>query len=124
MTRVKKISLVLILTLVLSTVLLPISASACSPSHRDLPTKREMATLNYMVESANATIELAVRIAQRTPYNDVDALLITVDTIAYTVFAYADSIGAEVVCEYTPYEIDGQTVMIDPIRVINIPSGK
>jgi len=41
-----------------------------------------------------------------------------VQTIVAPVFAYANSIGAVVVCEYTTYYIDGQYVLVDPLRVI------
>jgi hypothetical protein len=74
-----------------------------------------------MVEAANFAIEGLVKVAQLTPYNDVALLLIAVDRIVEPVFAYGEKIGVEVVCEYTAYEIDGQTVMIDPLRVINLP---
>ena len=109
-----------------SVVVLPISASAASPKADVVAAKRgssakAAATLYAMVYAANESIELAVRIAQLTPYDDVDALLIAVDAIASGVKAYAASIGAEVACEYTEYIIDGQAVLIDPLRVINIP---
>ena len=68
--------------------------------------------------SANRQIEIAVKFAQLTPWNDVQWLLKTVDTIVAPVFSYANSIGAVVVCEYTTYYIDGQYVLVDPLRVI------
>ena len=74
--------------------------------------------LERMVEQANRQIELAVKFAQFTPWNDVAWLLKFVDSIVSPVFAYANSIGAVVVCEYTTYYIDGQNVLIDPLRVI------
>ena len=45
-------------------------------------------------------------------------LLRQVDRTVAPVFAYAAYIGATVVCEYVAYEVDGQILMIDPIRVI------
>ncbi|MBA4347821.1 MAG: hypothetical protein C0413_03100 [Clostridiales bacterium] len=74
--------------------------------------------LEHMVANANRQIENAVKAAQQTPVNDVDRLLERVNAIVESVFAYADSIGAVVVCEYTTYYIDGQYVLIDPLRVI------
>lgn len=125
MKRMKKIAFILIVALLFSVVVLPISASAASPKAEDVATQRgcspKVATLYVMVNAANESIELAVRIAQLTPYNDVKTLLKTVDVIASGVKAYAASIGAEVACEYTEYVIDGQIVLIDPLRVINIP---
>lgn len=78
----------------------------------------QFAALERMVNTANRQIEIAVKFAQMTPWNDVPWLLKLVDSIVAPVFAYAKSIGAVVVCEYTTYYIDGQYVMIDPLRVI------
>ena len=74
--------------------------------------------LERMVTAANRQIELAVRFAQLTPWNDVAWLLELIDSIVAPVFAYANAIGAVVVCEYTSYYIDGQYVLVDPLRVI------
>ena len=74
--------------------------------------------LERMVDNANRQIEIAVKFAQLTPWNDVAWLLDLVDSIVAPVFAYANSIGAVVVCEYTSYYIDGQYVLVDPLRVI------
>ena len=74
--------------------------------------------LERMVTAANRQIEIAVKFAQMTPWNDVSWLLDLVDDIVAPVFAFAKSIGAVVVCEYTTYYIDGQYVLVDPLRVI------
>jgi len=74
--------------------------------------------LERMVTAANRQIEIAVKFAKLTPWNDVAWLLDLVDSIVAPVFAYAKSIGAVVVCEYTTYYIDGQYVLVDPLRVI------
>lgn len=74
--------------------------------------------LERMVDAANRQIAIAVKFAQLTPWNDVSWLLSVVDSIVAPVFAYANSIGAVVVCEYTTYYIDGQYVLVDPLRVI------
>jgi len=70
------------------------------------------------VDVANRQIKIAVKFAQLTPWNDVAWLQNTVNAIVAPVFAYAKSIGAVVVCEYTTYYIDGQYVLVDPLRVI------
>ncbi len=75
-------------------------------------------SLERMVDTANRQIALAVKFAQFTPWNDVAWLQRTVNSIVAPVFAYAKSIGAVVVCEYTTYYIDGQYVLVDPLRVI------
>ncbi len=74
--------------------------------------------LERMVTAANRQIEIAVKFAQLTPWNDIAWLLDLVDSIVAPVFAFAKSIGAVVVCEYTTYYIDGQYVLVDPLRVI------
>ncbi len=125
MKKLKKLAVVLVVATILSCMVFSITASACSPNaDAAAPTAEEMKTLLTMVDAANSAIELAVRVAQRTPFNDVKMLLKTVDIIAGGVFCYAEYIGADVVCEYTEYVVDGETVLIDPIRVINIPVEK
>lgn len=74
--------------------------------------------LESMVASANAQVEAYVLIAKLTPYDDVAWLLRQVDRTVAPVFAYADYIGAEIVCDYETHYIDGQYVDIDPIRII------
>ncbi len=76
--------------------------------------------LYLMVESANAEIESLVKYAQATPKDDVKWLLNKVDKIIDRVMKYAESIGAEVDCEYVEYYIDGQYVLIDPLMVVNV----
>lgn len=74
--------------------------------------------LTKMVDKANDKILKAVQKAQETPYDDINELLATVDAIVANVMSYANSIGALVVCEYTSYQIDGQNVLVDPLRII------
>ena len=78
----------------------------------------EFAQLERMVEKANKQIAQAVKKAQNTPFDDVAQMQAYVDGVVANVLSYANSIGASVVCEYTAYVVDGQTVMIDPLRVI------
>ena len=78
----------------------------------------EFKALERMVATANRQIAVAVKFAQLTPWNDVAWLQNLVESITAPVFAYANAIGAVVVCEYTAYYIDGQNVMVDPLRVI------
>ena len=83
-------------------------------------TDAQFKALERMVAQTNRQIALAVKIAQLTPWNDVAQLQATVDKLVAGVMAYANSIGAVVVCEYTTYYIDGQTVLIDPLRIIRL----
>ncbi len=92
-------------------------AARCMPAPAG---QAQMLRLQVMVMQANAEIDLLVLWAKITPYDDVDWLLSQVDRITGRVFDYADSIGATVVCDYEPHWIDGQTVLVDPLRVVNV----
>lgn len=119
MKATKKIALFLAVLTIMAVLAMPLTVSAADVDRT--PSCRELITLHIMVEAANLTIEGLVKVAQYTPYNDVIALLYAVDRIVEPVFEYGEKIGVEVVCEYTEYEIDGQTVLVDPLRVINPP---
>ena len=84
--------------------------------HHETPT--ELNKLQSMVAKANRDIEHAVAKAQRTPENDVDELLAEVEAIVAEVKEYAESIGYGIACDYETYYIDGQYVVIDPLRII------
>lgn len=76
--------------------------------------------LYAMVDAANAQIEALVEEAIATPENDVKDLQKQIKKIVHDVQSYAKKLNAEVGCDVVEYEIDGQTVMIDPLYVINI----
>lgn len=76
--------------------------------------------LYSLVDSTNAQIEALVDHAIATPENDVKQLLQQVKKLVHKVQSYAKKLGAEVACEMVAYEIDGQTVLIDPLYVVNI----
>lgn len=76
-------------------------------------------TLDQMIAAANAKIEALVAYAQSTPQNDIAWLLRQVDKTVKPVFRYARKIGATVICTYTEYYIDGEYVLIDPLKVVN-----
>jgi hypothetical protein len=78
----------------------------------------QLKKLEKMVDKANREIEKAVTKAQRTPEDDVAELLAKIDAIVADLTIYAASVGYAVACEYTEYYIDGQYVLIDPLRVI------
>lgn len=86
-------------------------------------TAKELDKLYQKVDKANAKIAEAVEKAMATEKDDVEKLLKKVDQIVDSVMEYADSIGVEVVCEYDYYIIDGHTVAIDPLRVVNVGTG-
>lgn len=92
------------------------SATAVKPA----ATFAQELKLRAMVLAANLEIYALVKIAQATPFDDVNWLLAMVDKITKPVFAYAATIGATVICEYERYWIDGRYVMVDPLKVINL----
>ncbi|MEN6340176.1 MAG: hypothetical protein ABFD03_08620 [Clostridiaceae bacterium] len=92
-----------------------LKAVALSGHHE---TANQLKKLEKMVDKANDEIARAVAKAQRTPENDVAELLATIDQIVAEVSVYAASIGYGITCDYETYEIDGQIVLIDPLRII------
>lgn len=93
------------------------SAMACSADNAQAKLNK---TLYAMVDAANLAVKAQVKIAQATPYNDVEWLLVSTQATVAPVYAYAKLIGATVVCEYDYYNVDGQVVAIDPLKVINV----
>ena len=88
-------------------------AFACSGSY---DYKYELAT--SIVDNCNNLIESMVAVAQWTPFNDIPALLLSVNTLVAATEGTVKALGFSVVCEYTEYVIDGRHVMIDPLRVV------
>ncbi len=82
-------------------------------------TDARFAAAEKLVSDCNRTVELMVRCAQLTPYYDVPALLCSVNALIDTTTALVRALGLDVECTYTQYIVDGQLVMIDPLRVIN-----
>lgn len=112
----KTFRMLLVLALVL--VMTCSSAMACTVSN-DTQAKLNK-TLYAMVEAANLAVKAQVKIAQETPYNDVAWLKAATEATVAPVFAYAELIGATVECEYKEYVVDGEIVLIDPLKVINV----
>lgn len=88
--------------------------------HEEKLEDKQLKELQKMVDRANREIEKLVKHAQKTPHDDIDWLQKKVAQVTAPVFAYAKRIGAVVECTYTTYYIDGQYVLVDPLRVINI----
>ena len=118
-----KKALRVITALVLVFVLTCGSALACCSAGKgllnSLKNKVSVAAVMNAVDVANTKIEKLVKVAQKTPFDDVDEMLFAVDIIVDGVFAYADMMGVEIACDYTYYVVDGRTVAVDPLRVIN-----
>lgn len=72
-----------------------------------------------MVDWTNAKIDQQIAMAQRSPKDDVAQLMIQCDFLVANAVYWANDTGYELECIYEPYEVDGQTVYIDPLRVVN-----
>lgn len=120
----KKKILALILTLVMAgSISTGFTAAAAGPT--SIPASSSVLRISnekkveMMVEATNKTILLLVKIAQLTPKNDVDTLVQATNELAFKTIQKAAELGVSVVCEYEAYEVDGQIVYIDPLRIIN-----
>lgn len=120
----KVLSILLVVVLVILMVPGMASAKGNSPELKAVAlnghheTADQLKKLEKMVDKANDEIERAVAKAQRTIEDDVDELLVEIDQIVAEVSTYAESIGYAITCDYVTYEIDGQIVLIDPLRII------
>lgn len=112
----KMLRMLLVLVLVVS--MTCSSAMACSTG--DVSQAKLNKALFAMVDAANLAVKAQVKIAQGTPYDDVEWLLASTKATVAPVFAYAKLIGATVECEYDYYWVDGQWVAVDPLKVINV----
>ena len=112
----KKKILALVLALVLaSAVFMPSLASACSYPDKETVKYNQAVAI---VTAANAQIRALVFAAQLTPYNDVCILVASTNAVAASAKYAVAQLGYQVGCTYTYYQVDGQTVAIDPLYVI------
>ncbi|MBQ6715257.1 MAG: hypothetical protein IJN21_01915 [Clostridia bacterium] len=108
----KILALVLILVFVFA---VPGVAEACGKNNSNTKYNQALA----IVETANAQIRALVFAAQLTPYDDVELLVASTNAVAAMARYKASLLGYEVGCTYTYYKVDGRTVAIDPLYVIN-----
>lgn len=94
------------------------TVNGCEKEHSDYFYEIRLAVVEGIVEVSNARIMALVHRAQRQENPNIDLLVARTNAIAARTIFIADKLGIEVVCEYTPYEIDGQIVYIDPLIVI------
>ncbi len=80
---------------------------------------KNLKDVEKMVDKANKQILKLVREAQKSENPDIDELVEITNSIAFGVIEKAASMGVAVICEYEAFEIAGQTVYIDPLRIIN-----
>lgn len=111
----KKLAVILTVALLISA-MLGSSAMACG---RPDFSQKNYRTAVALVDDCNSVVELMVLCAQLTPYNDVPVLLRSVDALIWQTTYMVNCLGFDTECEYREYRIDGQKVMIDPLRVIN-----
>lgn len=114
----KYILVVLVIVAMLSTM----AAAAGKPPEGNYISRSEYYKLTTMINIANLEIELCVKIAQLTPWNDVAWLVAQDKAIVNQVKAYAESIGAPEAVQYVyvTYIVDGKKVEIDPLIYIPI----
>ena len=113
----KIVALVLALVMCLSVV-----AIASAEQDDEGPAYRQAVKI---VNTANAQILALVRIAQSTPYDDTVWLVAATTAISVSAKLQVASLGLKADCTYTAYEVDGKTVMIDPLYVVNpLPKSK
>lgn len=77
-----------------------------------------LAIVKNLVAITNAKIECLVKIAMYQKNPDIDKLVAQTTSLAESTIEVGAALGIEVVCEYIPYVINGQTVYIDPLIVI------
>ncbi|MEG2003865.1 MAG: hypothetical protein RRY76_05150 [Clostridia bacterium] len=133
----KKRVLSMLFAVIMVVTLFTVSVSA-APAHVGAQTqvsnvcdKIAVSFLQAVVKAANREIDVYVKIAMMTPYDDVDRLLSRVDAVVARVMTVAEMLDLDsysVECEYTYYQIDGRTVAIDPLKVVdlsdNVPETK
>jgi len=78
----------------------------------------QLAKMQALVEDANARIEELVVKAQNSKKDDVAKLLRQVESIVSQVMKKAAKNGFEIECDYVTCIVDGQSVLIDPLRVV------
>ncbi|MDP4152716.1 MAG: hypothetical protein Q8865_04635 [Bacillota bacterium] len=72
--------------------------------------------IDQTIDKANVKVESSVEKAQATDKVDVDKLTDKTGKITDKVEAKVAKEGGEVICEDKTYEVDGQTVTIDPFK--------
>lgn len=125
-TRTRLIALLCTLVCILSMIVVPSAASSekecgytatvtCRTTGCKWLTEKLAETI---AETANAAIMLLVYKAQRNPHADIERLCAETDAIAQNAIFLISLLGIEAKCVYEEYEINGETVLIDPIIVI------
>lgn len=106
----KKFTALLLVVMMLTTVFVATAGAA--------PARKQDKAVTSVVKSANALIDLTVKIAQLTPKNDGAAAKKATDIIAAAAKTVAFFMGSKVECTITPTTIDGVVYDIDPLKVI------
>ena len=115
----KLTAILLAVMLVFSVVCVGAYADNGSSQRMTLAQKIAYVAAEVAVDNCNRMVESAVRYAQATPQNDVAALIVKTNILIRDTTILVNALGFQVECCYTEYTVDGQTVLIDPLRVIN-----
>lgn len=76
-------------------------------AEKELKARALKERLTSLLENKNVQIE-----------NLITNLVNETNALAQEMFELAEALGVEVICELVPVEIDGQIIMIDPLRVV------
>lgn len=111
----RRFSSVLVALILVLSMMVP-AIAACEEAAYD-ESKYEKAC--DIVEKANEKVADLIAHAQKTAKDDVDKLLVKTEDVINKAKEKVARLGFEVECIYLEYEIDGHTVFIDPLYVIN-----
>lgn len=80
---------------------------------------RKILMAQRLVDSANDRILDMVERTMNSQNPDLDKLVSCTNAIALRTIDAAAKLGVTVVCEYQTFEINGQIVLIDPLKIIS-----
>lgn len=112
---IRKFSSVLVALILVLTMLVPAMA-ACEEAAFD---EKNYEKACDIVEKANEKVADLVEHAQETAKDDVEKLIEKTTDVIDKAKEKVAALGFEVECTFTEYEVDGQTIKIDPLYVIN-----
>jgi len=118
----KFLAVFLVVVTVLTVSAIPVAAGPQNGGHSssgsDFLYELRYAIVCSLVDVANSQIDALVERAIEQEDPDLDRLLARTEAISYSTIIIANALGITVICEYVPYEINGQIVYIDPLIVI------
>ena len=109
----KLLALVLILVLALA-VLAPAQASACQYN-----SKAAYATAVSIANQTNAAVKAMVLLAQLSWIDDAKATEFAANALIAAKKLEIKALGFDAVCTWDTYIVDGHTIKVDPLHVVN-----